>query len=617
MATRVKRYFTWDMLPAPHRLFASWVHRDVTDEEERGAQARLLALLLLTGPALASIFPFTLIPEVGAQAIAAPLLGLSAGAVGLAGVLMHTGRRKAVEVATLSLVATGVFMVCLATGGPISPFLPLLLLLPAECYRLRRERSALMAGVSAALAVAGLLSIFRVVVPVAPWQGATSDVASIAVTALLGFYGAWFVSGQLSKSGQGQTADRVQDDDAVRIADHLPGLVSLHDHSGHVLSVTGADAEVLSQTVGDIMGGGLVEHMHVSDRLRFLQAIDRMRTGCDTQSIDVRMRKGAGAADADQFLHLSMQLVALRENGSLKGFVAQSTDNGEGLRLHGDLLRKTEEAEAANEAKTRFLAAVSHELRTPLNAILGFSDLLSGEFLGASLSTEQREYVGLIRQSGQHLLEVINSMLDLSKIEAGRYELNLETFNIGEVVDTCEAMLAQQAGGKNIVLTARVAKGDRKITACRRALQQILINLMANAIKFTEDNGIVTVDVSIADGWATMSVSDTGIGIAQSDLEKIGAPFVQVENQYARQYEGTGLGLSLVKGLVALHGGAFRIESAVKVGTTVTVLLPVDGPQQDRGDTTGNRDNAVEFPPRLTGKTMNKMETRHGQAKTA
>ena len=616
MATRVKRIFSWDMVPAPHRLFERWVHRDVTDESERLAQARLLAVLLLTGPLLASIFPFSLIPETGALAIAAPLLGLSAGAVGLAGVLMHTGHRKAVEIATLSLAATGMFMACLATGGPASPFLPLLLLLPAECFRLRHDRAALMVGMTSAIAVAGLLTVLRVFVPVAGWQGATSDVATLGVTALLGLYGVWFVSDRIAATSSDKRDVQPETDDAMRIADHLPGLVSLHDARGYVVSVTGADAPVLLQMFGDVVGGGLVEHMHVSDRIRFLQAIDQLRTGRDTQSIDVRMRKDAGLSDADQFLHLSMQLVALRENGELTGFVAQSTDNGEGIRLHGDLVRKTEEAEAANEAKTRFLAAVSHELRTPLNAILGFSDLLSGEFLGASLSAEQREYVGLIRQSGQHLLEVINSMLDLSKIEAGRYELNLETFNINEVVDTCEAMLAQQASGKNIVLTARVAKGDRKITACRRALQQILINLMANAIKFTEDNGIVTVDVSITDGWANLTVSDTGIGIAQSDLEKIGAPFVQVENQYARQYEGTGLGLSLVKGLVALHGGEFRIESAVKVGTTVTVMLPADGPQRNRGDLGAERDNAVEFPPRLTSKAIGNMETRHGQAKT-
>ncbi|MCP4315216.1 MAG: HAMP domain-containing histidine kinase [Hyphomicrobiales bacterium] len=616
MAIRVTRYFSWDIVPVPERLVANWVHRDIVDDPERTNQSRLLALLLVVGTALASVFPFTLIPAFGAQAIAAPILGLSAGALGLAGILMQTGRRLAVEIASLVFAATGLCAAGIATGGLASPILPLLLLLPAECYRLTRNRTALAIGFASAAGVVALLAAAKVFVPLELWRGAASDVVSITVIAVLGIYGVLFVARQSAAQSEADTQN-TSDNAAAAVFDRLPGLISLHDVRGHVVSVSGAHAPGLLDSVGDVTGRGLVEHMHVSDRIRFLQAIDRMRTGCDTQLIEVRMRKDADDRGKDQFLHLSMQLAALRDNGVFSGFMAQSTDNGAGIKLRHDLVRKTEEAEAANEAKTRFLAAVSHELRTPLNAILGFSDLLSGEFLSASLSAEQREYVSLIRQSGQHLLEVINSMLDLSKIEAGRYELNLETFNIREVVETCEAMLAQQASGKNIVLNARVARGDRKITACRRALQQILINLMANAIKFTEDDGIVTIDVSEQDGWVNLTVSDTGIGIAQTDLERIGAPFVQVESQYARQYQGTGLGLSLVKGLVALHGGRFHIESAVKIGTTVTVSLPVNGPQQTRGDVDTDTSGAIEFPPRLTRKPERKMETRHGQAKTA
>ena len=617
MAIRAKRNFSWEMLTAPERLVANWVHRDIVDDAERATQSRLLALLLVLGTVLASIFPITLVPELGAQAIAAPILGMAAGALGLAGILMQTGRRPAVEILTLLLSATGLCAAGLATGGLSSPLLPLLLLLPAECYRLRRQRSAVVAGIAAATGVIILLSATQMLTPLQPWRGVSSNVLSIIGIAVLGVYGISFVSRQQAEQSETESQDKPKEATSGAVYDNLPGLISLHDKHGYVVSVSGAHANSLLQSIGDLSGRGLVEHMHVSDRIRFLQAIDRLRTGSNSESIEVRMRKHSDNPGLEQFLHLSMQLAALRENGELTGFIAQSADNGAGVKLRHDLDRKTEEATAANEAKTRFLAAVSHELRTPLNAILGFSDLLSGEFLEASLSVEQREYVGLIRQSGQHLLEVINSMLDLSKIEAGRYELNLETFHIREVVETCEAMLAQQASGKNIVLNARVARGDRKITACRRALQQILINLMANAIKFTEDNGIVTVDVSEQEGWVNMVVSDTGIGIAQSDLEKIGAPFVQVENQYARQYEGTGLGLSLVKGLVALHGGRFNIESAVKVGTTVTVSLPIEGPQPSQGDVGVETRGTVEFPPRLTGRIESKMETRHGQAKTA
>ncbi|MEM6461277.1 MAG: HAMP domain-containing sensor histidine kinase [Pseudomonadota bacterium] len=589
------------------------------DAHERNIQSRILALLLVIGTVLASVIPVALIPILGAQTVAAPILGLSAAALGLAGVLIHTGHRRSVEIATLVLSSAGLFAAAYATGGLASPVLPLLLLLPAESFRLRRTSQALKTGFAAALAVAATLGAAQFLVGLEPWRGPGGEIASMVVVVALGVYGAMVVQEQLRRMQQTDSDAKGAPEhaDPIALMAKLPGLVSLHDMRGHLVSASGTQAQLLLDRIGELSGRGMIEHMHVSDRIRFLQAIDQLRTGCETQRVDVRMRKLGDFSEDEQFLHLSMHLAAIRENGELTGFVAQSIDNAAGVELRHQLASKSEEAVAANEAKTRFLAAVSHELRTPLNAILGFSDLLSGEFLAASLSSEQREYVGLIRQSGQHLLDVINSMLDLTKIEAGRYELNPETFNVSEVIDTCESMLTQQARGKNIVLNTRVVKGDVRITACRRALQQILINLMANAIKFTEDNGVVSVDATEQNGWIVLTVADTGIGIAQSDLEKIGAPFVQVESQYARQYEGSGLGLSLVKGLVALHGGHFTIESALKVGTTVTVCLPVDGPDKTDDAVDAATKRAVEFPPRLTRQLEDRMEARHGQAKTA
>ncbi|WP_136658590.1 PAS domain-containing sensor histidine kinase [Nitratireductor sp. XY-223] len=615
MAIRVKHFLSSGLGTAGNRRVANWVHRDIVDEGERHIQSRLIALLLISGIILASVFPFTLIPSFGARAIAAPVLALSAASLALSGMLMQTGRRQGIEIVTLALGATALTAVAVATGGFASAVLPLVLLFPAEAYRIRQDRSSLQAGFGAGAAVLVAIAAAQVFLPLAGSpRDSGADIASVAVVVALGIYGLLFAYGlRRRRAGVSKPVDTggKDRDDLLR---RLPGLVTLHNTRGDVVSVAGAGAAEMLEQVGDVIGRGLIEHMHVSDRIRFLQAVDDLRTGCAVKSITVRLRKGADNSKQDQFLHLSMQLVADHRDGSFQGFLAQASDISEHFRLQRAYARKAEEAEAANEAKTRFLAAVSHELRTPLNAILGFSDFLSGEYLGDSLSNEQREYVGLISESGKHLLSVINSMLDLSKIEAGRYELNLETFNVKEAVDTCEAMLAQQAQEKGVVLNARVAKGRRKITACRRALQQILINLMANAIKFTDQGGVVTVDASEKEGWVELSVSDTGIGIAQEDLHRIGAPFVQVENHYDRQYEGTGLGLSLVKGLVALHGGQFAIDSVVDTGTTVTVKLPVGGPERPDGAT---QDNAVEFPPRLTGSENKTMETMHDQAKTA
>ena len=619
MAIRVKHYFSSEMEASGEGVVANWVNRDVVDEHERRIQSRLIGLLVVAGAVLASVFPFTLVPAFGARELAAPLLILAATSLALAGIVVHTGRRRAVEILALLAGSSVLAAAVAASGGLGSTLMPLALLVPAEAYRIRQDRASIHAGFSALALMAVSVALSQAIYPGLVSQHAFgTGIASICVIAAISIYGLLFAIG-LRRSGSGQQADAAPEpaarDDVIS---RLPGLVSFHDDRADVVALAGASKKAMLERVGDLSGRGFVEHMHVSDRISFLQAVDDLRTGCSMRTVRVRLRRNTNDQEQEQFLHLSMHMIADRREGVYTGFVAQAMDIGGDLEMRRAFARKVEEAETANEAKTRFLAAVSHELRTPLNAILGFSDFLSGEYLGDSLNPQQREYVELIRDSGQHLLDVINSMLDLSKIEAGRYELNLETFNVKEAVDTCEAMLARQADGKGVVLTARVAKGQGQITACRRALQQILINLMANAIKFTEEGGIVTVDVAEKDGHMDIDVSDTGIGISDADLERIGSPFVQVESELARQYEGTGLGLSLVKGLVALHGGEFRIKSVVGVGTTVTVSLPVSGPGKHVGNNKTAGLGAVEFPPRLTADNKSELEIMHDdKAKTA
>jgi cell cycle sensor histidine kinase DivJ len=188
-------------------------------------------------------------------------------------------------------------------------------------------------------------------------------------------------------------------------------------------------------------------------------------------------------------------------------------------------------------------------------------------------------------------------MLDMSKIEAGRYELLIEPFEASEAIETCRAMLDLQARDKGITLTARVSRALPEVQADRRALQQILINLAGNAIKFTDRGGVVSMDAAVRGRDLVITVSDTGIGIAPEKLGTLGQPFTQVEDGYSRNYEGTGLGLALTKGLVALHRGTFAIASKPGEGTVVTITLPMSGP-----DTAGADEpmaETVEFPPRL------------------
>jgi cell cycle sensor histidine kinase DivJ len=406
--------------------------------------------------------------------------------------------------------------------------------------------------------------------------------------------------------------------------DACPGLALILDPHGHVVKAGGRDQHLFPASLREVAGEPLAEIIHVSDRIGLVQALDVLRQGASSAAVDIRIERPFSSAGR-QFLPVRLDMTALRDGeGRLLHVFAQARDITAEEEARSQAAANLAEANSAHEAKSRFLAAVSHELRTPLNAILGFSDVLAGEYFGKLANDRQREYVGLIRQSGAHLLSVVNTMLDMSKIEAGRYELLTEPFMIGEAMETCRAMLDLSAREKGITLTSRSARGLGEVVADRRAIQQILINLAGNAIKFTQSGGVVSIDAMQDGADLLISVSDTGIGIAPEKLEFIGQPFMQVENAYTRSYEGTGLGLSLVKGLVALHGGRFTIASRPGEGTVVTISLPADG-----SGVGGNRDDAkegpedrFEFPPRLkaarhTAMTAQDFVDDHAEAKIA
>ncbi len=227
-------------------------------------------------------------------------------------------------------------------------------------------------------------------------------------------------------------------------------------------------------------------------------------------------------------------------------------------------------------AKGRFLATMSHELRTPLNAILGFSDMLKKEELLGLDAARRHEYATLINESGNHLLAVVNGILDMSKIEAGNFEITPEPFKPSQVVAGCCDMLALRARDAGVTLEKFVGDGLPEIVADKRSLNQILLNLISNAIRFTERGGKVTVSARAEAATMTFVVEDSGIGISEENLARVGEPYFQAGSSYDRRQGGTGLGLSIVKGLVRLHGGEISIRSRVGEGTRVIVSLPLD-----------------------------------------
>jgi two-component system cell cycle sensor histidine kinase PleC len=230
-------------------------------------------------------------------------------------------------------------------------------------------------------------------------------------------------------------------------------------------------------------------------------------------------------------------------------------------------------AEEANQSKSKFLANMSHELRTPLNAIIGFSEIMGSGLFGALGSEKYQEYCHDILTSGRYLLEVINDILDMSKIEAGRMQLDLESVDVAKTLAESMRVVAGRAEDKNLALEADI-EGEIPLVADRRALKQIVVNLLSNAVKFTPEGGKVTVRSRLRENRIHLMISDTGIGIAPHSLRRLGRPFEQVEHQLTKTYPGSGLGLAIAKSLTNLHGGSMRLRSKLGTGTVVCVSLP-------------------------------------------
>ncbi len=244
-------------------------------------------------------------------------------------------------------------------------------------------------------------------------------------------------------------------------------------------------------------------------------------------------------------------------------------------RAEEELIKSRQAAEFANRAKTEFLANMSHELRTPLNAILGFSEVIANEMFGAAANAKYVEYAKDIHKSGQHLLDLINDVLDLAKLEAGKLELRETDVSVHDVVALCLNLLGGRARENHVVLETDLPADLPAIRGDERAIKQVLLNLLSNAVKFTPDGGRVTVAARSSRREFAISVTDTGIGMSKSEIEVALTPFGQVDSQHARKHKGTGLGLTICRSLLQLHGGDLVVESMPGKGTTMTAIFPV------------------------------------------
>nr|WP_256473336.1 PAS domain-containing sensor histidine kinase [Phyllobacterium sp. 21LDTY02-6] len=359
----------------------------------------------------------------------------------------------------------------------------------------------------------------------------------------------------------------------------LEGVSLVLGADGLLKSLSASAQEHFGVARNLLIGTPLFERVHVGDRVHYLSFLADLKDGAGRATAEVRLRCVA-PADTGEHAHrvrfATYRLCAVqRSRGG--GFLVVASDISQAVADRNALAVARSKVETAESAKSRFLSTVSHELRTPLNSIIGFSDILLQEICGKLPDSRQREYVELVHRSGNHLLSVVNSILDISRIEAGAYPITAEPFAFKEAVVMVSDMLGHQAQQKNVTLCDRVSPRIGTVVADRRAIQQVLINLVCNGVKFTEAGGVVTIDAQVEDGTLVFVVSDTGIGIDAADLATLCQPFRQVQNDYTRQQEGTGLGLATVKGLVHLHGGEMKIDSLPGRGTVVEVRLPLDG----------------------------------------
>jgi two-component system, cell cycle sensor histidine kinase DivJ len=369
----------------------------------------------------------------------------------------------------------------------------------------------------------------------------------------------------------------VEEDRYRLLARNMSDMISRHSRNGAVQFVSPAAETMLGAPVARLLGHGLFDRVHVADRPAYLTALSDAARGGEARSVEFRLRRDAvrGQSNSADFIWVEMRCRPLE----------LASDEAEVVAVMRDVTdRKVQEqalelariaAEQADASKTRFLATMSHELRTPLNAIIGFSEMIVQEDVLMIDAARRKEYAQLINDSGQHLLSVVNGILDMSKMESGNFEVSPEPFAPRAALLNCCNLLALKARENGVDLVTRAPEDLPVMTGDPRAFKQIALNLVANAIKFTERGGNVTVSAVVEGSRLMLRVADTGVGIAADDLKRIGDPFFQAGKTYQRKHEGTGLGLSIVKGLVGLHHGEISVQSKVGEGTTVTVALPL------------------------------------------
>jgi cell cycle sensor histidine kinase DivJ len=494
--------------------------------------------------------------------------------------LSRTGHYESACMLSPLALAGLVMTVAIPTGGIESFAAVWLIALPLEASLSASRRVVAFASVlalfcAAALIVAGYSGML-------PQTGAALHGAPIAAgIASATLYAAALAFGAESLSRTGVALLNSEEERYRLLARNMSDVISRHRDNGAVQFISPAAETLLGAPVSRLLGHGLFDRVHVADRPAWLTALSDAARGGEGRSVEFRVRRDAprGRGAPAGFIWVEMRCRPLEPSagaaGQNCGVVAVMRDITERKLQQEALDLARTAAGQADSAKSNFLATMSHELRTPLNAIIGFSEMIAQEDVLMIDAARRKEYAQLIHDSGQHLLSVVNGILDMSKMESGTFELSPEPFAPRGAMLNCCNLLALKARENGIDLVTRAPEDLPVITGDPRAFRQIVLNLVSNAIKFTERGGTVTVSAAVEGLRLVLRVADNGVGIAADDLKRIGDPFFQAGTAYQRRHEGTGLGLSIVKSLLALHGGEMTVQSKLDEGTTVTVALPL------------------------------------------
>jgi len=498
--------------------------------------------------------------------------------------LSRTGRYEGAHVLSSLALAGLVVAVAISTGGIESFAAIWLVVVPLEAA-LSASRRVVAFASALALACASLLIVLGHLhmLPAPEANAALHAILMAFGVASATLYAAGLAFGAESLARTSVSLLYVEEDRYRLLARNMSDVISRHHRNGVVQFISPAAETMLGTPVPRLLGHCLFDRVHVADRPAYLTALsDAARRG-EARSVEFRLRRDAprsrerGQNAPVDFIWVEMRCRPLEQGlGSSEAEVVavmRDVTDRKNQEHALDLARTA--AEQADATKTRFLATMSHELRTPLNAIIGFSEMIVQEDALMLDAARRKEYAQLINDSGQHLLAVVNGILDMSKMESGNFEISPEPFAPRAALVNCCNLLALKARESAIDLVTRAPENLPVMTGDPRAFKQIALNLVSNAIKFTERGGSVTVSANVEGSRLVLRVADTGVGIAADDLKRIGDPFFQAGKTYQRRHEGTGLGLSIVKSLVGLHGGEMNVQSTVDEGTTVTVALPL------------------------------------------